>query len=98
MEAVIQSNIPLPPAMPAEGPRSDLGRALGAIKVGESFSTARRRGSIYSLARYYGIHVAIRKMPDGQLRVWRVPFSKQPTKKAKNKNDENANRVSAKQG
>jgi hypothetical protein len=95
MQAEILSDIPLPNR--PTGPRSELGRLLSTVKPGQSFVTKMQRETVYSLARYYGIRVAIRTSKDGEMRVWRI--DQQPTtKKAKNKNDENASRIHAKQG
>jgi len=65
----LQKGIPLPTS---SGPRSKLGVLLEKIKVGESFETDRQVSSIYSLARYYEIEVAIRTVDKGRVRVWRV--------------------------
>ena len=67
---IIADNIPLPETKGA-GPRSELARLISSMSVGHSFQTSMLRGSIYSLARYYGVRVAIRN--EGKmLRVWRV--------------------------
>jgi hypothetical protein len=94
MQAEILSDIPLPNR--STGPRSELGRLLSTVKPGQSFVTKMQRETVYSLARYYGIRVAIRTS-EGEMRVWRIDHQQQ-TKKAKNKNDENANNLQAKQG
>jgi len=65
----LEQNIPLPDS---SGPRSTLGKLLESMKVGESFTTSRQQSSIYSLARYYQIEVAIRTLSGGAVRVWRV--------------------------
>jgi len=72
----LEKNVPLPDA---SGPRSELGKILRKMKVDESFTTNRQISSIYSLARYWDIEVAIRSLGDGVVRVWCVKRNK-PTK------------------
>lgn len=68
-ETAIESNIPLPATM---GPRSELSKMLARMKPKQSFTTSRQVSSIYSLARYYGIKIAVRDLGDGSVRVWRT--------------------------
>ena len=47
-------------------------KALSLCKVGDSFlCSVRNRSSLYGLARYRNMRIAIRKEGDG-LRIWRV--------------------------
>ena len=64
----LEKNVPLP----KHGPTSELGKILHKMKKDESFVTSRQVESIYSLARYYRIEVAIRSLGGGKVRVWRV--------------------------
>lgn len=75
----VDSNIPLP------GPRKTSyhgrrAKQLRQLQVGDSFAIDRNdfrtlqsaRQSYYTPARRLGIKIAIRQMPDGDLRLWRV--------------------------
>lgn len=68
-DGILEKNVPLPVT---SGPRSKLGQLLSKMKCEESFITDRQTATIYSLARYYGIEVAIRTVGGGKVRVWRV--------------------------
>jgi len=65
----LEQNVPLPAS---SGPRSKLGKLLECMAINDSFVTERQISSIYSLARYYEIEVAIRNVGGGKVRVWRV--------------------------
>ena len=65
----LDKDVPIP--APRVGPRSELGSHLAAMEIGNSFQTRMQRNTIYSLARYYHISVAVRKEKNG-FRVWRV--------------------------
>jgi hypothetical protein len=68
-EMVMESGIPIP----AQRPRSELGKTIVAMKVGNSFVvTDKHRNALYSHARYYGRKISIRACDDGMIRVWRT--------------------------
>jgi hypothetical protein len=67
-EMILEKNIPIPPV----APRSNLGKLLRTMEVGDSFLTSMPGVSLYSLARYHGVKIAIRTNDKGQKRVWRL--------------------------
>jgi hypothetical protein len=68
-DMTLEKGVPLPAS---SGPRSELGKLLEKMEKGQSFVTKRQISSIYSLARYYQIEVAIRSVGGGMVRVWRI--------------------------
>ena len=90
----IEKGIPIPSRT---GARSVLGKLIQKLRMGDSFVTDMQRESVYSLARYYGIRIAVRATGDGKMRVWRInkPITKQESEKVKA--NESGNKIRKKQ-
>ena len=66
----IEKGIPLPSA--GSNPRTEMGKIMKDLKVGESFCTDVNVNTIHSHARYYGARIVFRKLGGGEYRVWRI--------------------------
>lgn len=72
MELVIEKGVPLPERCSKGGP--GISNTIRSMAVGDSFAAppTMRHQALHSIARHVGAKVAIRNMPGGVRRVWRI--------------------------